>query len=137
MTPGNKASIDKPLKALYDQDPGAEWNESLDRIVGSRFGVDGDGGMSGEGTLSPLIRVAAIASPLQDFTGASQPIEFNNFARVFLEPYPPKATVYVRFLGPGSRGVVAPLPAPLSSTSGWCSSQVEDGPGRIRKRALA
>jgi hypothetical protein len=112
VTPGNKAAIDKPLKDLYDLDPGAEWSESLDRVVGSRFGTNGDGGMRGAGSVSPLVRVAAIASPLQDFTGKVAPIEFNNFAYVFLEPYPPKATVYVRFLGPITGGG-GPVTGPL------------------------
>jgi hypothetical protein len=104
VTTGMKTAIDKPLKELYALDSGAEWSESANRIVGSRFGELGDGGMSGVGDLSPLIRIAAIASPLQDFTGGSEPIQFNNFAYVFLEPNSPKGTVYIRFLGPVSGG---------------------------------
>jgi len=68
--------------------------------------------MGGVGTVSPLIRVAAIASPVQDFTGKSEPVEFNNFAKVFLEPNPPKGTVNVRFLGRIS-GSGGPTTGPL------------------------
>ena len=97
---GRKAALFKPLKDLYDQDSGARWSKSLNRVVGSSFGVDGDGGMGGEGGMSPLIRIAAIASPLQDFQGNKYPIKFNNFAYVFVEPDSPKDYVYIRFVGP-------------------------------------
>ncbi len=68
--------------------------------------------MGGEGTTSPLIRVAAIASPLLDFQGNKYPIKFNNFSYVFIEPDSPKDYVYIRFLGPVSGGG-SPTTGPL------------------------
>jgi len=101
---GNKKVIEKPMQELYALDPGAHWDESSNRIVGSNFGQNGDGGMFGTGSLSPLIRIAAIASPMQDFTGASEPIQFNNFARIFVEPSGADGSIYIRFLGQVSGG---------------------------------
>jgi hypothetical protein len=102
---GERMALDRELRALFSEDSGAYWDEGSDRIRGSSFGSgDGDGGMFGEGELSPLIRVAAIASPLQDFTGSSVPIQFNGFAYIFVEPSSPRGAVYVRFLGPVSGG---------------------------------
>jgi len=106
VIPGNKMVIEKPMQELYALDDGAYWSEDENRIKGSKFGVDGDGGMFGEGTESPLIRIVTIASPLQDFTGSSQPIQFNNLARIFIEPKlnGPDGSIYIRFLGRVSGG---------------------------------
>ncbi len=70
---GGIASIRRDIEGLVDQDPNAVWNDTQNRLV-SDLGED-----------SPRVRVIPLWNPEQPLTGASEPIEFNNFAKVFVE----------------------------------------------------
>jgi hypothetical protein len=70
---GGIASIANDIRDLVNQDPNAVWNETENELV------------SDHGENSPRVRVIPIWDPNIELTGTSQPIHFNNFAKVFVE----------------------------------------------------
>ena len=93
IRPGDVESIKHPLLRLFSRDPHAHW-------------VDDSNGGHVAGSVrnnpeqnSPLVRVVPIFSPEQNFHGQSAPIQFVNFAKIFIEPGNAEGTIYARFLG--------------------------------------
>jgi Flp pilus assembly protein TadG len=105
--PGNKAMIKDPLLDLIAQDPGAYWDDDLQEVVSPNFD---------DPFLSPRVRIVPLWAPGQDLQGRST-MEFNNFARIFLEGEepgrPPDFALYARFVGRIAGGPEGPETGPL------------------------
>ncbi len=96
--PGNKAALKDAMEDLLASDRDAYWDEDCNCIEGSRWG-DHDAAVAKSGR----VRVLPIWDPNQgaDLHGRDQ-LEFNNFARVFVEGGgvdPPAFQIYGRFMG--------------------------------------
>ena len=86
------------VEALIEQDPDAYWDEGNKRVV-SDFGQD-----------SPRVITVALFDPTEVRKGGRQYIQFNNFARFFIERQDsPQDPVVGRFMfyvaGAGSESV--------------------------------
>lgn len=82
------------MDSLMARDPYAEWASDDSGVIDGRTGASI--------SQSPRIVAVALADPNQPglLSGASQDIQFNNFARVFLEGYNnADKVIYARFIG--------------------------------------
>ncbi len=82
------------MDSLIARDPYVEWSAEKGEVIDSRNGQSV--------TQSPRIVAVALAAPDQPalLSGASQDIQFNNFAKVFLENYEnADKVIYARFIG--------------------------------------
>jgi Flp pilus assembly protein TadG len=76
--PGNKyGPARQGFEDLYAQDPGAEWDEDCDCLVGSKYGASWEA--------SERIGIIPVFDPGRAFRPGRKPITFSNFIAVFLE----------------------------------------------------
>ena len=100
IEPGNMVGpTHQGVESLIAQDPEAYWDERENRVV-SDFGED-----------SPRVITVALFDPSEIRTGGRQSIQFNNFARFFIErqaspqdPVVGRFLFYVKGAGSNSRG---------------------------------
>jgi hypothetical protein len=109
---GSKTAVRQPINELIQQDPGAHWDETTDRVEGSLWD---------DWTQSPRVVIVGLISPEYWIANSSNTkpdagSKFTNFVRIFFEPVDPTGppdNIKARYIGPAPGVGGGPTGGPL------------------------